>query len=125
MDGDESWEGDQYERTPFLDLAASTTTQPPEIPVSPAKKIWNRVFGIFVSITIGCYAGLICPTMQEAWLYTALFIGEALVCACVSGIIKTPSFKRSITGFVIYFLISALFTPIACWFGLQSTGGIG
>jgi hypothetical protein len=125
MDGDEHWEGDELERTPFLDPAQSAAAQPPEVPVSTAKRVWNRLFGLFVSVTIGCYAGFVCPTMQDAWIYTALFIGEALVCACVAGIIKTATFKRSITGFVIYFIISAVVTPIACWFGLQSTAGLG
>jgi hypothetical protein len=72
-----------------------------------------------VSITIGAYAGLISMTMQESWIYSASFIGEALVCACVAGIIRTPSFKKSIFGIALYFVIAAVSTPIACYFGLQ------
>ena len=113
MDADERWEGEPVETATF-----GGDGQQEDEP-STAKKIWNRFFGVFVSITIGVYAGLMCRTMQEAWIYSALFCGEALVCACVAGIIKTYSFKRSITTFAIYFVISAISTPVSCWLGFQ------
>lgn len=119
MEG-ESWDDDTQGQV-GMDVTETTAFLPKgdqqqdEYQPSKAKKIWNRFFGIFVSVTIGVYAGLICRTMQEAWIYAALFCGEALVCACIAGIIKTYSFRKSITAFAVYFLISAVFTPIATW----------
>ena len=112
MDVDEKWEGETVETVPYGDMA-------PDEEDHPCKKIWNRMFGLFIAITVGIYAGLMCRTMQESWIYAALFCGEALVCACVAGIIKTYSFKRSITSFAIYYVLSAITTPISTWLGFQ------
>jgi hypothetical protein len=117
MEGESLWEGAELETIPFLDMAQGNSTE--EQQPTLAKKIWNRVFGVFVSITIGVYIGFSCVTMQDAWIHAASFCGEALICACVAGIVKTPSFKRSIFGIALYFTISAVSTPIACWLGLQ------
>jgi hypothetical protein len=116
MDSHERWEGDPVETTPFLADQPSGSDNPPP---SSFRKIWNRAFSVFVAITLGVYAGLVCDTVQEAWIYSALFFGEALVCACIAGVIQTPSFRKSITAFAVYFIISAVSTPIACWIGLQ------
>ena len=112
MDVDEKWEGETVETVPYGDLAEEEDD-------NPCKKIWNRFFGLFISVTVGIYAGLMCRTMQESWIYAALFLGEALICACVAGIIKTYSFKRSITNFAIYYVISAIATPISTWLAFQ------
>jgi hypothetical protein len=115
---DGPWTADELETTPFIDPAERVKDEPPP---SMAKKIWNRVFGIFVAATIGAYAGLVSATLQESWIYAASFIGEALVCACVAGIIRNTYFKRSVAGIALYFVISAIVTPIACYIGFQST----
>lgn len=107
MDIAEKWEGESNENQPFLDTGSSDE--------SIFKKIWQRFFGIFVSFAIGVYAGVICRTLHEAWIYAALFCGEALLCIIVSGIIKTYSIKKIISTFSIYFTISALTTPVTCW----------
>lgn len=109
---DEKWEGEATEATPFLD---SLNPIQLESEPSTSKKIGNRFFGVFVSIIIGIYAGFISRTMQEAWVYAALFCGEALICSCLSGIIKSYSFKKTITSFALYFLVSAISTPIFCF----------
>lgn len=113
---DEKWEGEATENTPFLD-----SLSPVQIENEPltAKKIGNRFFGIFVSITVGVYSGLVSRTMQEAWIYASLFCGEALICACISGIVKSYSFKKSITSFALYFLTSSISTPISCYLGYR------
>ena len=110
-------ESDEDEKQPFLE---STTPVKDGEPFT-AKRIWKKFFEIFVSIALGVYAGFICRTMQEAWLYAALFSGEALVCACVSGLVKSYSFKKSISAFSLYFVISAITTPIASWLQLMFT----
>lgn len=109
---DEIWEGEPTETTPFLE-----SVSPPQTENEPltAKKIGNKFFGIFVSITVGVYSGLISRTMQEAWIYSFLFFGEAIICACIAGIVKTYSFKKSLNSFALYFLISATFSPISCY----------
>lgn len=109
---DENWEGEATESTPFLD-----SLNPVQIENEPltAKKIGNRFFGILVSIAVGLYSGFISRTMQEAWIYALLFCGEALICACLSTIVKTYSFKKAITSFALYFLISSISTPVSCY----------
>lgn len=113
---EERWEGEAAETTPFLDSSPSPQT---EIEPLTAKKIGNRFFGVFVSITVGVYSGLISRTMQEAWIYASLFCGEALICACISGIVKTYSFKKSLTSFALYFIVSAISAPISCYLGYR------
>ena len=112
IDIDEKWEGETVETVSFGGMTEDEEDH-------PFKKVWNRLFGLFIAITVGIYAGLMCRTMQEAWIYSALFCGEALVCACVAGIVKTYSFKRSITSFAIYYALSAITTPISTWLGFQ------
>ncbi|EAY11356.1 hypothetical protein TVAG_379380 [Trichomonas vaginalis G3] len=106
MDVDETWDGQLVETSSFDSQFEEE---------KPLKKLWNRLFGLFICVCVGIYAGLMCRTMQESWIYAALFCGESLVCACVAGIIKTYSFKKSITAFAIYYLISAIVTPITTW----------
>lgn len=113
MDND-VWEGESTENTPFLD---SSPTKQPEIELSTTKKIGNRLFGVFVAITVGVYSGLISRTMQESWIYATLFCGEALICACIAGIVNSFSFKKSLTSFALYFIISAVAAPISCYLG--------
>ncbi|KAK8886456.1 hypothetical protein M9Y10_041919 [Tritrichomonas musculus] len=112
----EKWEPESNETTPFLDSV--NPSQPENEPLT-AKKIGNKFFGVFVSITVGVYSGLISRTMQEAWIYASLFCGEALICACVAGIVVPFSYKKSITSFALYFLISAICTPISSYLGYR------
>jgi hypothetical protein len=65
---------------------------------------------------VGIYAGLVSRTMQEAWIYATIFCSEALVCGCLAAVLKTYTFKKAITGFSCYFLISAFIAPASCWF---------
>jgi hypothetical protein len=116
------WTGDDLETAPFIDRA-NPTGEPPPPPPSFAKRVGNQLFGLFIAITIGAYSGLVSITMQEAWINASAFIGEALVCACVAGIIQSPSLKKPVFWIGIYFAISAVVTPIACYFGLQTTLG--
>lgn len=113
MENDQAWEGEALETTPFAPKGEQVSEE------STFSRIWNRFFGLFVSTVIGVYAGLISRTMQEAWIYAALYCGEALVCACVAGIIKSYSFKKTVTNFALYFVISAVATPISCWLGIH------
>jgi hypothetical protein len=106
------WDGDNMESTPFLDSATSSDDSKPSV----AKKLWNRFFGAFVSVTIGIYAGLLCRTMQESWKFAAIFSGESFICAALAVLIKAHALRKSITSFAIYFLASAVCSPIACWF---------
>ena len=112
MDVDDKWEVDPVETVPYSDLETEEEEK-------PLQKLWNRMFGLFIAVTVGIYAGLMCRTMQESWIYAALFCCESLICACVAGIVKTYSFKRSITSFAIYYVISAVATPISTWLGFQ------
>jgi hypothetical protein len=105
-------QNDYLETTPFLESEQNAEESKPSV----ARKFLNRFFGAFVSVTIGVYAGLISRTMQEAWIYAALFSAECLVCACIAAVIKTHSFRKSIASFAVYFLVSALFAPVSCWF---------
>lgn len=114
MDIDEEWDGEPVESMPF-----GGELPDEEEEKSPLLRIWNRFFGLFIAVTVGIYAGLMCRTMQEAWIYSALFLGEALICACVAGIIRSYSLKRSITSLAIYYVISAVASPISCWLGFQ------
>lgn len=110
MEVDDTWDSQLVETSSFDSQFENE---------SPFKKYWNRAFGLFISVTVGIYAGLMCRTMQEAWIYAALFCGESLICACIAGIIKTYSFKRSITAFAVYYIISAIATPITTWLSYQ------
>ena len=85
--------------------------------IEPKKKIINRFLGIFISITIGFFAGLSCKAIQESFIYSGLFFGECLICLCVSGLIKTLSLKNIILSFSFYFISAAISTPIAAWIG--------
>jgi uncharacterized membrane protein len=79
-------------------------------------KLWHRFFGLFISVTVGVYAGLVSRTMQESWIYSAIFCSEALLCAFLAVFLKTYTFKKAITGFSCYFLLSALLAPSTSWF---------
>ena len=81
------------------------------------KKIVNRVFGVIIAISIGIFAGMSCKSTTESLLYSALFLGECFICVCISGIVKTLSFKNSIIAFAVYFGICAIITPLASWGG--------
>lgn len=113
---EERWNRESNENTPFLD---SSHTPQTEVEPLTAKKIGNRFLGVFIAITVGVYSGLISRTMQEAWIYASLFCGEALICACIAGIVKQYNFKKSLTHFALYFIISAISAPISCYLGFR------
>ena len=98
------------ERVPFVGESDDDSDRP-----------WLRVhwqktlFGLFVSIAVGFYAGFICRSLQESWIYSALFCGEALICACLAGIIQTYSLRKSVTSLSVYFVASAATAPFATW----------
>ena len=114
----DEWEGENLETLPFLH-DNETSVEDSKYEISPAKKIFNICFNVFLSISIGAYAGLSCRSMQEAWIYAAMFIGEAMVCACIAGIIKTYSFRKSLSSFTVFFVISAIVSPASCWLSFQ------
>jgi hypothetical protein len=116
MDPHDRFEGDPLERTPFLSEPSTLSSD-----THTTKTLWSKIYGVLVSVVLGIYAGLACETVQESWMYAVMFIGEALICACIAGIIQSPSLRRSVTGFAIYFVVSAVFTPLSCWMGLQYT----
>jgi hypothetical protein len=107
---------DELERMPFLDVSRSGASE--KVPQSPGKGIWYW-FAVLISLSVGEYTGTKCATMQEAWLYGGSFCGEALLCTCVSGIVRAQSFKRSIFAIGIWFTLSGVAAPIAGWFDLQ------
>lgn len=113
MDIAEKWEGESNENKPFIDTNSNSQEE------SFLKKIGQRFFGIFIAFSIGIYAGIICRTIHEAWIYAALFCGEALLCILISGAIKTYSIKKIISTFSLYFTISALTTPVTCWINFK------
>ncbi|EAY05658.1 hypothetical protein TVAG_216340 [Trichomonas vaginalis G3] len=108
---EEKFDGELLQTTEWK--KPGTTDEDDEAP----KKVWNKVFGIFVAISIGVFAGMSCKTIGESFLYSALFLGECFICVCISGIVKTLSFKSSVISFAIYFGICGIVTPISSWGG--------
>jgi hypothetical protein len=99
------------ESAPFLEGKALND----EPPASPLLKLWNRFLGLFIAVSVGIYAGVVSRTAQEAWLYATIFCSEALICAAIAVFLKTYTFKKALTGFSAYFLISAFLAPSARW----------
>lgn len=106
----EKFDGELVQTTEWKRPGTDTEDESP-------KKIWNNVFGVIAAISIGVFAGMSCKTIGESFLYSALFLGECFICVCISGIVKTLSFKNSIISFAVYFGICGLITPLASWGG--------
>ena len=107
---------ESMERVPFLGDTGSVTANDQSIFQGQRGK---KLFGLFISLAVGCYAGIICRTMQETWIYSALFCGEALICAFLGGVVRPYTLSASVTSLASYFLISAVTTPIATLIGLR------
>lgn len=111
-----NWPDNPSENTPFLENVNPVQ----ESEILSSKKLGNRFFGIFVSISIGIYSGLISRTAQESWIYATLFSFEAIICAVVASFkFKNFALKKSITSFSVYFAISAFISPVSHFIGYR------
>lgn len=105
---------DPAELTPFIPEGILSDYQNVSL-----KNGWTGALGVFISVSVGIYAGLMCRSMQDSWIYASLFSFEALISAGITMFVKSYGIRRATKLFVMYFMLTAISTPIAAWFSFR------
>jgi hypothetical protein len=108
------------ERAPFIRRSGGATGGPPHPAAAP---LLQRLLAPLVAILVGVYAGAICATLREAWLYAAAFCGEGLACALAAAFVRAATLKRSLQAIGAWFAVTGVATPLACWGCCRLGGG--